>query len=48
MCSKKILYLGREDSYTANFIKKNNFRLTIPINNVQKGIEIFKNLSIEV
>lgn len=45
---KKILYLGREDSYTANFIKKNNFGLTIPINNVQKGIEILKKLVIEI
>ncbi|MFX1320925.1 MAG: glycosyltransferase [Promethearchaeota archaeon] len=45
---KKILYLGREDSYTANFIKKNNFGCTIPINNMQKGIEIFKNLVIEI
>lgn len=36
-CRKKIIYLGREDSYTAKFIKKHNLGITIPINNFEVG-----------
>ncbi|MFX0106326.1 MAG: hypothetical protein ACFE75_12675, partial [Candidatus Hodarchaeota archaeon] len=43
-CRKKILYLGREDSYTAQFLKKNNFGIIIPINNINEGKKIFEEL----
>ena len=43
-CKKKILYLGREDSYTAQFLKKNEFGITIPLENLNKGKIILKNL----
>ena len=41
---KKMLYLGREDSYTAKYLKENNFGITIPINNFKEGKKKFKNL----
>ena len=41
-CRKKILYLGREDSYTARFLKKNGLGIVIPIENLQKGKERLK------
>ncbi len=47
-CRKKILYLGREDSYTANFLKKNEFGIVIPINNLPKGKKILKRLLNEI
>lgn len=47
-CRKKILYLGREDSYTANFLKKNDFGVVIPINDLKKGREFLKNLLFEI
>lgn len=47
-CRKKILYLGREDSYTANFLKKNEFGIVIPINNLPKGKKILKHLLNEI
>ena len=43
-CRKKMLYLGREDSFTANFLKKNDLGIIIPINNFKKGKEMFKKL----
>ena len=43
-CRRKILYLGREDSFTANFFKKNSFAVIIPINNLGKGKEVLKDL----
>ena len=47
-CRKKILYYGREDSYTANFIQKNDFGIIIPINDLKKGREFLKNLLLEI
>ncbi|MHA1343384.1 MAG: hypothetical protein ACTSQG_05325, partial [Promethearchaeota archaeon] len=41
---KKILYLGRDDSYTANFLKKNNYGVIIPLNNLNKGKKVLKDL----
>ncbi|MHA1671604.1 MAG: glycosyltransferase [Promethearchaeota archaeon] len=41
---KKILYLGRDDSYTADFIKKNNLGYTIPINDFESGLKRFEEL----
>ncbi len=43
-CRKKILYLGREDSYTAKFLKEYDLGLTITINDLIKGKSILKNL----
>ena len=43
-CKKKILYLGSENSYTAEFLKKNNFGIVIPINNLNKGKNLLKKL----
>jgi len=45
---KKILYLGLENSYTAEFIRDNNFGVVIPINNLKKGKNILKNLLINM
>ena len=47
-CKKKILYLGREDSYTANFLVKNELGITIPLNNLKRGREKLKNLIINL
>jgi len=41
---KKILFITREDTYRANFIKNNDLGIIIPINNLPKGKEIFKSL----
>ena len=43
-CRKKILYIGRENSYTANFLKNNKFGIVIPIDNLKKGEMILKEL----
>lgn len=43
-CRKKILYLGRKDSYTAQFLKKNKFGIVIPGNDLNKGKILLKNL----
>jgi len=43
-CQKKILYLGNENTYTANFIKENNFGTIIPINNLEHGKKRLKRL----
>ena len=43
-CRKKVLYLGKEDSFTGEFLKKNDFGVIIPINNLNRGIKIFENL----
>lgn len=43
-CQKKILYLGNDKSYTSNFIKENDFGIVIPINNLEKGKMLLKNL----
>ncbi|MFX1501755.1 MAG: glycosyltransferase [Promethearchaeota archaeon] len=43
-CQKKILYLGKKDSYTADFLKNNQFGITIPLNSLDEGTLIFKNL----
>ncbi len=41
---KKIVYLGREDSYTARFLKDNNLGFTIPVNNLELGAKKFISL----
>lgn len=41
---KKTLYLGREDSYTANFLEDNNLGYVIPLNNLKLGIKKFIDL----
>lgn len=43
-CRKKILYLGREDSYTAVFLMRNKLGIVIPLDNPSKGKEMLKNL----
>ena len=43
-CRKKILYLGRDDSYTAKFLKKYDLAFIIPINKIEKGKKILINL----
>jgi glycosyltransferase involved in cell wall biosynthesis len=43
-CRKKILYLGREDSYTSEFLKEHDFGDVIPLNNLNKGKEILKQI----
>lgn len=45
---KKILYLGREDSYTAQFLKKFELGIVIPINYLEKGKNILKNLLTDI
>jgi len=47
-CRKKILYLGLEDSYTSNFLKKNEFGIVIPINDINRGKQVFKKLLYEI
>ncbi|MBY9020955.1 MAG: glycosyltransferase [Candidatus Lokiarchaeota archaeon] len=41
---KKIVYLGREDSFTARFLKDNNLGFTIPVNNHDLGVKKFISL----
>jgi len=41
---KKIVYLGREDSYTARFLKNNDLGFTIPVNNHDFGVKKFISL----
>lgn len=41
---KKILYLGRDDSYTAAFLEKNNLGYTIPINDFESGLKRFEEI----
>jgi len=41
---KKILYLGRDDSYTAEFLDKNNLGYTIPINDFESGLKNFEEI----
>ncbi|MFX1256856.1 MAG: hypothetical protein ACFFAN_03275 [Promethearchaeota archaeon] len=41
---RKILYIGREDSYTANFLKENDFGFVLPINDLDKAKVKLKNL----
>ena len=41
---KKILYLGRDDSYTAVFLEKNNLGYTIPINDFKLGLKRFEEI----
>jgi len=43
-CRKKILYLGREDSYTAYFLKNNNFGITLPLEDLNEGKFILRDL----
>ena len=41
---KKIIYLGREDSFTARFLKGNNLGFTIPVNDHELGVKKFISL----
>ena len=47
-CRKKILYLGREDSYTANFLMENNFGVVISINNLKKSRDTIKKIFLDI
>lgn len=42
-CRKRILYAGMEDSYTSEFLLKNDLGIIIPIDNITKGKEVLKN-----
>ena len=41
---KKIIYLGREDSFTARFLKENELGFTIPVNEHDLGVKKFISL----
>jgi glycosyltransferase involved in cell wall biosynthesis len=41
---KKIIYLGREDSFTARFLKENDLGFTIPVNEHDLGVKKFISL----
>ena len=41
---KKIVYLGREDSFTARFLKENDLGFTIPVNEHDLGVKKFISL----
>jgi len=41
---KKIVYLGRVDSFTARFLKENNLGFTIPVNDHELGVKKFISL----
>ena len=41
---KKIVYLGRVDSFTARFLKENDLGFTIPINDHEAGVKKFISL----
>jgi len=41
---KKIVYLGREDSFTARFLKENDLGFTIPVNEHELGVKKFISL----
>ncbi|MHA1499047.1 MAG: glycosyltransferase [Promethearchaeota archaeon] len=41
---KKIVYIGREDSYTAKFLEKYGLGTTLPINSIEIGISRFEEL----
>lgn len=43
-CGKKILYIGRKDSYTAKFLEENDFGTVIPINDLFLGVKAFSDL----
>lgn len=41
---KKIIYLGRDDSFTARFLKENDLGFTIPVNDHDSGVKKFISL----
>jgi glycosyltransferase involved in cell wall biosynthesis len=41
---KKIVYIGREESHTAKFLKDNGLGITLPINSIEIGISRFEEL----
>jgi len=43
-CRKKIIYLGRQDSYTSKFLQKYDLGIILPINNISKGKENLRDL----
>ncbi|MBA7587376.1 hypothetical protein ES708_29405 [subsurface metagenome] len=43
-CRKKIIYLGRQDSYTSKFLQKYDLGIILPINNILKGKENLRDL----
>ncbi len=47
-CNKKILYLGREDSFTSQFLKENDLGIIIPLNNLERGKVILKELLTDI
>ncbi len=46
--NKKIVYLGREDSYTSKFLLNNNFGIIISIDNLLKGKKTLKSLLVRI
>ena len=47
-CKKKILYLGLEKSYTAQFLEENDLGFIIPINDLKEGKSILKSLIFDI
>ena len=47
-CRKKILFLNLDNSYRSNFIRENNLGVVIPIDNLEKGKEIFRDLLLNI
>lgn len=47
-CRRKILFLGRDESYTATFLKENQFGVIIPINDLNRGKKILKDLILSI
>ncbi|MFX0027020.1 MAG: hypothetical protein ACFE8M_11470 [Candidatus Hermodarchaeota archaeon] len=47
-CRKKILFLGLERSYRSDFIRNNNLGVVIPIDNLEKGKELLKDLFLKI
>ncbi|MFX0017332.1 MAG: hypothetical protein ACFFBT_08580 [Promethearchaeota archaeon] len=47
-CRKKILFLGLERSYRSDFIRNHNLGIVIPIDNLEKGKEITKELFMKI
>jgi len=47
-CRKKILFLNLDNSYRSNFIRKNNLGVVIPIDDLEKSKEIFRDLLLNI
>ena len=47
-CRKRILFFNIENSYRSDFIRKKDLGIVIPIDNLEKGKEIFKDLILNI